>query len=219
MNVIHYLTICHFIINFDKKLRWQSQGPNNIRREKMKKLLDLVLIVLLLTSALAVGAEETSGQSEKKTEKIGIYDSRAIVVAFVGSQVYKDSDGKKMLEMQAEYNKAKSAGDLKGAAELEAWGKAQQVLLHKQGFSTTPVDDILVHIKDQIPEIAKAAGVDLIISKWDKETLAKHKSAELVDITIALVKAFHPTERQMKASIEIQKHDPIPLSQAENIND
>jgi hypothetical protein len=40
-----------------------------------------------------------------------------------------------------------------------------------------------------------------------------------VDITMTLVDAFHPTEGQLKAAIEIQKKTPISLKEAENIND
>ena len=58
-----------------------------------------------------------------------------------------------------------------------------------------------------------------IVSKWDKESLAKYKSAEQVDITMALVDAFHPTEGQLKTAIDIQKKTPISLKEAENIND
>ena len=55
--------------------------------------------------------------------------------------------------MLAEYKKAKAKGNSKRVEELKAWGEVQQVLLHKQAFSTAPVDDILAHISDQLPAI------------------------------------------------------------------
>ena len=70
-----------------------------------------------------------------------------------------------------------------------------------------------------MPEIAKAAGVYPIVSKWDKAALAKYPSAELVDVTMAMVNAFNPTERQRQSAVAIQKHDPIPLEQAGKIDD
>ncbi len=76
-----------------------------------------------------------------------------------------------------------------------------------------------LHIKDQMPEIAKAADVGLIVSKWDKDTLARYKSAELVDVTMALVDAFQPNDRQRQSAIEIQKHEPIPLDKAGKLDD
>ena len=178
-------------------------------------------IIFFIVGLCVLGAlaEDPATRSADAKMRVGVYDSRAILMAFVGSAAHKASDGKKMAEMRAEYDKAKAEGNQKRVAELDAWGNAQQALLHKQGFSTAPVDDILKHIKDQMPEIGKVAGVGVIVSKWDKETLAKYKSAELVDVTMALVNAFHPTEQQLKASIDIQKQPPISLEEAENIKD
>jgi len=157
--------------------------------------------------------------AEAPKPRIGVYDSRAIAVAFLNSPAYKASDGKKLAEVMAELGKAKAAGDRKQVAELEAWGKAQQALLHQQGFSTAPVDGMLEHIKGQMPGIAKAAGVEAIVSKWDKRALAERKSAELVDVTMALVDAFHPTERQRRFAVEVQTRDPISLEQAGSLDD
>lgn len=182
------------------------------------KMSGIIVCVVGLCAGVVLAEEPVAVRSEAKL-RVGVYDSRAIVIAFVDSPAYKASDGKKLAEMRAEHDKAKAEGNEKRVAELEAWGKAQQVLLHKQGFSTAPVDDILKHIKDQLPEIAKAAGVGPIVSKWDKAAIAKYKSAELVDVTMAMVKAFQPTVGQLKAATEVQKQEPISLEQAEKIDD
>lgn len=171
-------------------------------------------VACLSLSMVSALAEEPAAKV-----RVGVYDSRAIAVAFGGSEAYQASVGKQLAALQAEYKEAKAAGNQKRVAELEAQGQAQQVLLHKQGFSTAPVDDILKHIQDKIPEIAKAAGVGPIVSKWDKDALAKYKSAELVDVTMPLVNAFHPTERQLKFAIDIQKQAPISLEEAEKMAD
>jgi hypothetical protein len=91
--------------------------------------------------------------------------------------------------------------------------------MHMQAFSTAPVDDILEHIKDSLPEIKQKAGVTTLVSKWDQEALARYPSAELVDVTMMLVDALHPNEQQRKHAIEIQKQAPIPLDEAEKIKD
>ena len=59
----------------------------------------------------------------------------------------------------------------------------------------------------------------VLVSKWDKDTLAKHPFAERVDVTMQMIDAISPNERQRKSAIEIQKHKPISLNQAENIRD
>ena len=51
----------------------------------------------------------------------------------------------------------------------------------------------------------------MLISKWNKQALAKHKLAEQVDITMLLVEAFKPNQKQKKSAIEIQKQKPVPL--------
>jgi len=151
--------------------------------------------------------------------RVGVYDSRSIAIAFCGSEIYNTTNGKVLAQLKVDYKKAKAAGDTKRMAELEAKGKAQQTLLHKQGFSTAPVDEILAHIDDQVEKIAEDADVEVILSKWDKDALAKYKNAERVDVTMPLVDAFKPNERQRKSAIEIQKGDPISLKQAEKIDD
>lgn len=151
--------------------------------------------------------------------RVGVYDSRAIAVAFVGSEVYMATDGKALAELRAEHEKAKAAGDTQRMATLEAKGKAQQAQMHQQAFSTAPVDAILAHIADQMPGTASAAGVAAIVSAWDRDALAMYPNAERVDVTMALVDAFRPNDRQRKSAIEVQKHPPISLEEAGKIED
>jgi hypothetical protein len=165
-------------------------------------------MIAALTMVCAVVANDAD--AEEKT-RIGVYDSRSIAIGFVGSEVYKGTQGKLLASKMEERKKAQKEGNEKKVQELDAWGKALQELLHKQGFSTAPVDGILAHISDKIPGIKKEAKVERLISKWDTKALAKHKSAEKVDVTKRLLDAFKPTEQQRKRALEIQKHDPVPL--------
>jgi uncharacterized secreted protein with C-terminal beta-propeller domain len=160
-------------------------------------------------------AENLAGTPQKAKARIGVYDSRAVAVAFAGTEPFN----KAMSSLQAEYENAKVAGNQKRVEELEAETVARQQLLHLQAFSTAPVDDILEQIKDSLPEIEQKAGVITLVSKWDKEALAKYPSAELVDVTMMLVDALHPNERQRQIAIDIQKHPPIPPDKAEKIKD
>lgn len=147
--------------------------------------------------------------------RVGTYDSRAIAVAFAGSETFR----KRTENAESEYEKAKKEENQKRVAELGAEAVAQAMRRQKQVFSTAPVDDILAHIKDKLPEIAQKAGVGPIVSKWDKEALAKYESAELVDVTIALVEALNPNEQQLKYAIEIQKYAPVSLEEVDNSKD
>ena len=161
----------------------------------------------------ATRADEPSERSAAGELRIGTYDSRSVAVAFAGSKAF----GKWMADLKGEHAKAKAAGDQKRVTELEAEGAARQRLMHKQGFSTAPVTNILEQIKDSLPAIKRKAGVNVLASKWDEEELARYEDAETVDVTLALVDALGPNDRQRKSAIEIQKRDPIPLEQAEKI--
>jgi hypothetical protein len=168
--------------------------------------------------SLASCTQSPAGKADTHP-RVGVYDSRAVAVAFVGSDVWNATEGKRLAALRAEYDKAKAEGDTKRMAELDAKGRAWQALMHRQGFSTAPVDDILAHIQDRLPGIAEEAGVEAIVSRWDEEALARHAEGERVDVTMALVDALKPTDRQRRAAIEIQRHAPIPLDKAGQIDD
>ncbi len=178
------------------------------------------LVCALCLFGIAAQADEPAAKSGVGKVRVGTYDSRAMAAAYTFSPAYNASEEpKKAAEFNAELQKAK--GDEKRTAEVNAkyadLVKAN-VLRHKQMYSTAPVDDLLVHIKAQMPEIAKAAGVGPIVSKWDKAALAKYKGAEFVDVTMAMVQAFQPTEQMLKLAVDVQKKDPIPLEKAEKMD-
>ncbi len=180
----------------------------------MKSVVLPVALSVIFTGDSVLRAEAT-GKEKTQPEKIlriGTYDSRSIAVGFVGSEVYKRTAGKILQEKAAAYKKAKESGDKEMMKKLNAWGENQQYLLHQQAFSTAPVDNILKHIADKLPEIRKQTNVDLLVSKWDKQTLDKHKSAVRVDVTLQLLDSFKPNARQKKSALEIRKHEPLPLS-------
>jgi hypothetical protein len=174
-----------------------------------------MLMAALWVAGAGARADDAATAPANIRERIGVYDSRAVAVAYAGSGVHNQLMG----ALTAEFQRAKSQGDQTRTAELEAEGRARQKRLHMQGFSTEPVDDILAQIKDALPPIMRQAGVSALVSKWNKDGLAKHASAEQVDVTGALIDAFIPNERQRKGAIEIQKHAPISLEQAEKIDD
>ncbi|HWH70610.1 MAG TPA: hypothetical protein VNT26_14575 [Candidatus Sulfotelmatobacter sp.] len=180
---------------------------------KTKTKLFASAAALLLPWCLATTSPAAEAETAKS--KIGIYDSRAVVVAFSGSEAFQ----KWMTPIQAEYTKAKQAGDTERMKQIDQQMQAMQTLRHKQGFSTAPVDDILKHIETRLPAIQKEAGVEALVSKWDQATLAKYPTAQKVDVTMRLVDEFHPNARQRQSAIEIQKHKPISLSQAQDIKE
>ncbi len=187
-----------------------------------------VIAVVLAGLAVytTVGAQQSEGKTSGSKVRVGTFDSRALAMAYYRSEAFK----RQMNGLRAEYEKAKAAGDEKRVKELEAEGSsptwpdsgwpptpAQQELIGKQGFSTWPVDNILETIKAKIPEIAKQADVDVIVSKWD--IVYQRSGVEFVDVTHLMVKPFDPDEKTLKIIQEIQKQDPVPLEKLKKHDD
>ena len=161
----------------------------------MKAVKTIVALVLVIGSCLiytTLRAEDPNTKTVKAKLRVGTFDSRAIVIAYAHSTEFTQS----IKKLKEEHDKAKAAGDEKKAKELEEKGKAGQQMFHMQGFSTASVNDILEHIKDKVPAIAKEAGVDVIVSKWDM--VYQSPDAEFVDITDLMVKPFNPDEKTLE---------------------
>ena len=65
----------------------------------------------------------------------------------------------------------------------------------------------MAKIKEQLPAVAKQAGVDVIVSKW---SLAyRSPDAQFVDVTEPLAKLFQPDGATLKMIRELPKHPPL----------
>ncbi len=98
---------------------------------------------------------------------------------------------------------------------MEAIGEDSQELAHKQAFSTWQVDNILETIEGKIPEIAKQAKVDLIVSKWD--IVYQQSGVEFIDVTDVMVKLSNPDEQMLEMLEQMKQQPPIPLEELEKM--
>ena len=130
-----------------------------------------------------------NGGQKKQLLRVGVYDSRGIAIAYGNSEYMS----KILQEKQAALEQAKKDGDTEKVREIEAWGPEHQAKMHLQGFGSAPVHEYLECVKDQIPQVAKAAGVDVIVSKWELDYISS--DAETVDVTMELAKLFKPREK------------------------
>jgi hypothetical protein len=171
----------------------------------------MALVVIAMLPAVA--PVTTAGPADEGTPamvRVGTFDSRAVALAYYRSATFMAH----IKDLKAEHAAAQAAGDDERAAALEAEGQHSQEMAHKQGFGTWPVDDILVHMADAIPQIAADAGVDVIVSKWDLVHVAP--GADFVDVTVAMVQPFDPSEATLALiRDELPKVDPIPLAELE----
>ncbi len=163
---------------------------------------------------LALSAQPTTTTHENQTVVVGTFDSRAIAVAFVQSELFEEYASSQQADLGRILERAKAAGDRDLVAEIEALGPAMQARLHNQGFGTAPVDDIIARIADELPGIAESAGVDLIVSKW---TLTyRNPEARFVDVTGLIAAEFNPNERTLSMIQSLMETDPVPLEEIEH---
>lgn len=176
----------------------------NMIRRLLLILAGLALFILAFTKTGC-----TRGKTPSARERIGIYDSRAIAIAYAGSTNLAGI----MKDLKARHQKARESGDTRAVARLEAEGKAMQEVMHQQGFGTAPVDDLLAQLADELPRLRQAADVSHLVSKWDQRELDQHPGAVRVDVTRELVDAFHPTPAQRQRAMEIQTQKPVKLKE------
>ena len=77
--------------------------------------------------------------------------------------------------------------------------------LHQQGFGRAPVDDLLAPIRDRIPAICQAEGVERIVPVWSWAAVGKKQ----VDVTDRLVAEYKPSEKTLQTIAELRKHPAI----------
>jgi hypothetical protein len=175
----------------------------------------LVFLLFMVTIGCGRHTAQPAATSSENGERIGIYDSRSVAVAFVDSEYHK----KWVSEIKERHDQAVSDGNTELVDKLNKEGAQRQNDFHAMGFSTAPVDELLERIEDKLPAIKEKAGVEILISKWDEKQLAEHPGAKKIDVTIDLVDAFNPSERQRRSALQIQKHKPISLKKARNLHE
>ena len=75
------------------------------------------------------------------------------------------------------------------------------------------MDNIWEIFKGKIPEIAKQADVDLIVSKWN--IVYQRSGIEFIDVTDVMVKLFNPDEQMLEMLEQIKEMDPVPIEEFE----
>lgn len=164
----------------------------------MNKLI-VLLVALSSLAALIVGC------SSRRSVRIGIYDSRAIAIAFGNS-----NEGREFVaNLHAEMTKAKAAKNDSLIRHIEKTAETYQVLMHLRAFSVGSVADILEKYKAEVDLVAKEAGVQFIVSKF--ELIYTGAGVDTVDVTLPLARIFKPSEQALKWISEMPKHKTLPM--------
>lgn len=174
----------------------------------MRRLLPLLGLVGFIGLFAVVGGGRRPAE-DAGVARVGVYDSRAITVAYVPSRF--NPLGEKLKE----YEQAKADGDEDRMRELEAWGQELQRKFHRQGFAIVPVDDLLEPVADMLPEVARRAGVQAVARHCDYTA----DDVEVVDITLELVELYDPSPQTMKRVKEIRQVEPVDLDELDAVDE
>jgi len=173
----------------------------------MKKLTNVVYSIILTGILISAGSISSTCAAQKPSTnlKIGTYDSRVVVIAYTRSDYFVQQQ----MKSHKEGNEILQSNDT--VKKIEAFYKVmtEQYLLHQRGFSNGSSASILALVKDKLPIVAKDAGVDAIISRW--ELTFVEPAAELVDLTMPIARLYNPTGDFEKIADEVSKMDPVPL--------
>jgi len=179
---------------------------------KKRMMLCLVCVVTGWAGWSLAAVDQPAKMIEKTKVCVGVFDSRAVAMAHFGKFI-KDGGLEKLY---GEHDKAKAGGDTKKAEELEAKGQALQKQLHMRVFGNAPIEDILEEIKKDIPKVAQAVGVDIIVGKWD--VVYQGPSAKFVDVTDQLVELFEPDEETLGKIKSLLEHPPVKREEMEKMD-
>ena len=172
----------------------------------------LVCVVVYFWGMQELLAEEQGDEAigGKPALVVGTFDSRAVATAYMRSDKFNAA----MNELKRNHKEAKAAGDEERTAQLEKKGSEIQHLGHQQVFSNAPIPNVLKEIEDQLDDVAKQAGVDVLISKW--RIAYEGPNAKYVDVTDVLVMLFDPDDETLDVIEQVKAIDPLPGEQLES---
>lgn len=151
-----------------------------------KKFIITLLLVLLVAGIAA---------AETRTLKVGVYDSRGVALAYGRS-----AEGLQRFEqLHRDRDAAEAAGDAAKVRELESQGPWLQERMHMQVFGNLPIDDILEGREAMLGEVAREAGVYVVVPS----VAYKGPYVEVVDVTEAIALRFGADEETLTMVSEI----------------
>jgi hypothetical protein len=159
----------------------------------------LIAILIMVMPALALAEEAVK-------VRVGTFDTRAVALAY-GRSPRPDCLMAKVAELHKQHEQAKKEGNEELVAKLEIEGPALQQKMHEMVFSDAPIPEILAMIEDDLPAIAEAAGVDMIV----EGVLHSGPGVEVVDISMEMTAPFQIDEKTKQMIPQVLATDPVPL--------
>jgi len=148
-------------------------------------------------SILAVALAVSAGLAGAQTIRAGVFDKQAVVVAFYRSPQWAEVTKAKIAERDA----AKKANDDAKVKDLEAWGSGHQELAHRQLAGEAPIGNIVEALTPGLAEIARRAGVNLIVP----DLAFAGPEVQTVDVTELIMAYLKADSRTLSIVHDLQK--------------
>ncbi len=169
---------------------------------KAKRIVSSTVPFLLIT-VLAMMIPAVSSADEVTALKVGVYNSRGVALAYGSSPAVEQQ----FKDLKTQHATAKAAGDMDTVRELEERGPWLQERLHMQVFGNLPVDDILEGREAMLAEVAREAGVVLIVS----EVAYRLPYVQTVDVTVNIARRLGADGETLARLQEINTTEPVAL--------
>ena len=171
----------------------------------MKSKKSALMVLMMLATVLMTTAIISPASAQKKSSavKIGTYDSRIVMLAYAKSNFFKEKLQKVSKESEELLNSKDSVKMKEGAMKMISFS----FNMEKCVFTSASATPIINLVKDQFPEVAKKAGVSMIVSKGDLNY--SNPDIEIIDLTQQISTLFDPAGADVKTAAEISKQDPV----------
>ena len=167
-----------------------------------KRSYSISFIVLILLGFFFSSGKEANAQTKLR---IGVFDSRAVAIAFYQSKFSNVQQTFGTLHTKME--EAKEKDDKEAIVKIEREATLRQAMMHQQGFGDGSVNNITETIKDKLAQLAKSENLSAIVSKW--ELVFSSADIELVDITVKVANFFELNEEMKKMTENVMQSEPV----------
>ena len=162
-------------------------------------------VIGIAAGAWSLAAAEEGTSAPRATERVGVYDSRALAYAHFCSPEAERARNAAVADARA----ARAAGDASAAAKSRALGDLQK-RMHEEVFGSAPATEALEALAPRLPALQRELGVGRLVSKWEAKALKDVPEAQRVDVTDRLVREFIvPNEKQQKVLDSMKTTKPV----------
>ncbi len=179
-----------------------------------KTMAALTVLAVVLVSCVACqtdgdGRSTVSTESSDHHAAIGVFDSRAIALAY-GRSSRPDCMLAKVKAVHEQHAAAEQNQDTALMESLEQEAGALQEEIHNQVFGGAPIPDILGMLdQTEVQKIAHSSGVVCIVT----DPLFLDPGLSTVDVSLQLCELFEPDAQTVQMIQDLMATDPVPLSE------